>query len=81
MEGPVSAPTVAANQANRARCSGIRRLHRDRRYLGRSDQFDRSIAAFSQRYTDQNELDYQALATAIRSGCLEALEGVRGAIL
>jgi hypothetical protein len=50
-------------------------------YLGRSDQFDRSIAAFSQRYTDQNELDYQALATAIRSGCLEALEGVRGAIL
>ena len=45
-------------------------------YLGESDQFDRSITDFSQRYADQNELDYQAFAEAIRSGRLEALEGV-----
>ena len=45
-------------------------------YLGKGDQFDRSISDFSQRYADQNELDYQAFATAIRSGRLEAREGV-----
>jgi uncharacterized protein (DUF2252 family) len=46
------------------------------KYLGKSDQFDRSITNFSQRYADQNELDYQAFADAVRSGRLEALEGV-----
>jgi uncharacterized protein (DUF2252 family) len=45
-------------------------------YLGSSDRFDRSIADFSQRYADQNELDYQAFVKAIRSGRLEAHEGV-----
>jgi uncharacterized protein (DUF2252 family) len=45
-------------------------------YLGEGDQFDRSITDFSQRYADQNEQDYQAFANAIRSGRLEALEGV-----
>ena len=45
-------------------------------YLGEGDQFDRSITDFSQRYADQNEQDYQAFASAIRSGRLEALEGV-----
>jgi uncharacterized protein (DUF2252 family) len=45
-------------------------------YLGKDDQFDRSITDFAQRYADQNELDYQAFAKAIRSGRLEALEGV-----
>jgi len=45
-------------------------------YLGGSDQFDGSIDDFSERYADQNELDYQAFAKAIRSGRLEALEGV-----
>ena len=45
-------------------------------YLGEGDQFDRSITDFSQRYADQNELDHQAFATAIRSGRLEAHEGV-----
>ena len=44
-------------------------------YLGDDDQFDRSITDFSKRYADQNELDYQAFAEAIRSGRLEALEG------
>jgi uncharacterized protein (DUF2252 family) len=44
-------------------------------YLGEDDQFDRSISDFAKRYADQNELDYQAFADAIRSGRLEALEG------
>jgi uncharacterized protein (DUF2252 family) len=46
------------------------------KYLGSSDQFDRSITDFAQRYADQNEHDYQAFADAVRSGRLEALEGV-----
>jgi uncharacterized protein (DUF2252 family) len=45
-------------------------------YLGKGDQFDRSISDFSERYADQNERDYQAFAAAIRSGRLQALEGV-----
>jgi len=45
-------------------------------YLGKDDRFDRSISDFSERYADQNELDYQAFAEAIRSGRLEAVEGV-----
>jgi uncharacterized protein (DUF2252 family) len=45
-------------------------------YLGKSDRFDRSITDFSERYGDQNENDYQAFAGAIRSGRLEAIEGV-----
>jgi uncharacterized protein (DUF2252 family) len=45
-------------------------------YLGKSDRFDRSITDFSERYADQNEKDYQAFAGAIRSGRLEAVEGV-----
>ena len=44
-------------------------------YLGEDDGFDRSISDFAKRYADQNELDYQAFAEAIRSGRLEALEG------
>jgi predicted alpha/beta hydrolase len=46
------------------------------RYLGSSDRFDRSITDFSQRYADQNELDHEAFVKAIRSGRLEAHEGV-----
>ena len=45
-------------------------------YLGKSDRFDRSITDFSERYADQNEKDYEAFAGAIRSGRLEAIEGV-----
>jgi uncharacterized protein (DUF2252 family) len=45
-------------------------------YLGGSDAFDKSITDFSQRYADQNERDYQEFLTAIRSGRLEAIEGV-----
>jgi uncharacterized protein (DUF2252 family) len=45
-------------------------------YLGASDAFDRSITDFSQRYADQNEQDYEDFVKAIRSGRLEAVEGV-----
>jgi hypothetical protein len=45
-------------------------------YLGEDDQFDRSISDFATRYADQNEQDYQAFAAAVRSGRLEALEGL-----
>ena len=45
-------------------------------YLGDSDAFDKSITDFSQRYADQNEQDYQEFVNAVRSGRLEALEGV-----
>jgi hypothetical protein len=45
-------------------------------YLGTSDAFDTSITDFSQRYADQNEQDYQEFVKAVRSGRLEAVEGV-----
>ena len=45
-------------------------------YLGGGDAFDVSITDFSQRYAEQNEKDYQEFVTAVRSGRLEALEGV-----
>ena len=45
-------------------------------HLGGSDAFDRSITDFCQRYADQNERDYQEFVTAVRSGRLEAVEGV-----
>jgi len=40
------------------------------------DSFDRPIADFSQRYADQNEKDYEEFRKAIKSGRLEAAEGV-----
>jgi uncharacterized protein (DUF2252 family) len=45
-------------------------------YLGTSDTFDRSITDFAARYADQNERDYQTFAEAVRSGRLQATEGV-----
>jgi predicted alpha/beta hydrolase len=45
-------------------------------YLGEDDQFDRSISDFAKRYADQNERDYQAITEAIRSGRMEAREGI-----
>jgi uncharacterized protein (DUF2252 family) len=45
-------------------------------YLGESDEFDKSITGFSERYADQNERDYQEFTKAVRSGRLEAVEGV-----
>jgi len=37
-------------------------------YLGKSDVFDRTIAAFSVAYADQNEKDHAAFARAVRKG-------------
>ncbi len=41
-------------------------------YLGKGDSFDQAIAEFSERYADQNELDYAELADAAKSGRIEA---------
>jgi uncharacterized protein (DUF2252 family) len=45
-------------------------------YLGGSDAFDTSITDFSERYADQNEQDYTEFVNAVKSGRLEAVEGV-----
>jgi len=45
-------------------------------YLGETDAFDQSITDFSQAYAEQNERDYQEFVDAVRSGRLEAVEGV-----
>jgi hypothetical protein len=45
-------------------------------YLGETDAFDRSITEFAQLYADRNEQDHEQFVTAVRSGRLQALEGV-----
>jgi uncharacterized protein (DUF2252 family) len=45
-------------------------------YLGDSDTFDTSITDFAERYADQNDEDYERFVEAIKSGRLEAHEGV-----
>jgi uncharacterized protein (DUF2252 family) len=45
-------------------------------YLGHNDAFDRSLVDFSERYADQNEKDYEEFVGAVKSGRLEAVEGV-----
>jgi uncharacterized protein (DUF2252 family) len=45
-------------------------------YLGDNDAFDQSITSFSERYADQNERDYREFVQAIRSGRLQAIEGL-----
>jgi uncharacterized protein (DUF2252 family) len=45
-------------------------------YLGTADAFDRSVIDFCERYADQNEKDYEQFVGAVRSGRLEAVEGV-----
>ena len=45
-------------------------------YLGKKDKFDQSVTDFSDRYADQNERDYEAFSQAIRTGRLQAVEGV-----
>jgi uncharacterized protein (DUF2252 family) len=44
--------------------------------LGDGDAFDKAVTDFSERYADQNERDYEQFVKAIRSGRLEAREGV-----
>ena len=45
-------------------------------YLGKGRSFDRAIARFSALYADQNELDHRRLRAAVRSGEIEAREGI-----
>jgi len=45
-------------------------------YLGKSDTFDRALAAFAESYADQNERDYQALKEAVDSGRVVAETGL-----
>jgi len=45
-------------------------------YLGKNDKFDQSVTDFSVRYADHNEGDYEAFTKAVRSGRIEAVEGV-----
>jgi uncharacterized protein (DUF2252 family) len=45
-------------------------------YLGRSDSFDRALAAFAEAYADQNEEDYAAMRAAVADGSIVAETGV-----
>jgi hypothetical protein len=41
--------------------------------MGKSDTFDRALAAFAVRYADQNEKDHAALERAVRKGMVKAV--------
>jgi hypothetical protein len=45
-------------------------------YLGNGDVFDKAIVEFSKAYAAQNDLDYQALSGAVRSGRVVAESGI-----
>jgi uncharacterized protein (DUF2252 family) len=45
-------------------------------YLGPDDTLDRAIAAFSARYADQNNDDYEAFVQATKDGRIDATQGV-----
>jgi predicted alpha/beta hydrolase len=45
-------------------------------YLGGSDVFDNALATFAETYADQNQRDYEALVTAVKSGRIIAQRGV-----
>ncbi|MGA2321680.1 MAG: DUF2252 domain-containing protein [Solirubrobacteraceae bacterium] len=45
-------------------------------YLGKGPSFDRAIVQFSQAYAEQNELDYEALRNAVKSGRVKAQTGL-----
>jgi uncharacterized protein (DUF2252 family) len=45
-------------------------------YLGKGASFDRAIVEFSEAYAEQNERDYGALATAVKSGRITAETGL-----
>jgi len=42
-------------------------------YMGKSDTFDKAVAAFSVAYADQNEKDHSALDRAVRRGKVKAV--------
>ena len=45
-------------------------------YLGSGDTLDQSVREFSLRYADQNERDLEDCIKAIRSGRVDAVEGI-----
>ncbi len=45
-------------------------------YLGTGPTFDRAILEFSRAYAEQNERDYEALASAVKSGRIEVETGL-----
>jgi len=45
-------------------------------YLGKSTAFDRAMAAFAEKYADQNERDYASLRAAADSGRVKAETGL-----
>jgi uncharacterized protein (DUF2252 family) len=45
-------------------------------YLGKSDAMDNALADFAELYADQNELDYAALTTAVKTGRVQAEGGL-----
>ena len=45
-------------------------------YLGADDSFDTGVTDFAVRYAEQNDRDFAAFTEAIRSGRLEAVQGV-----
>ncbi len=45
-------------------------------YLGKGDVFDRALAGFSLAYADQAKRDHAALVEAVRSGRMDAQEGI-----
>ena len=45
-------------------------------YLGRGSRFDRALVEFARAYAEQNERDYQTLASAARSGRITAEKDV-----
>jgi uncharacterized protein (DUF2252 family) len=45
-------------------------------YLGKGDAFDQAIADFSAAYAEQNERDFDAFVSAVKSGRLIAQTGV-----
>lgn len=45
-------------------------------YLGKSDTFELALAEFAAAYADQNDADFAAFTAAIRSGRLEAVQGL-----
>jgi hypothetical protein len=42
-------------------------------YMGKSDAFDKAIAAFSMAYADQNEKDHAALERSVKTGKVPAV--------
>ncbi|MGZ6640024.1 MAG: DUF2252 family protein, partial [Solirubrobacteraceae bacterium] len=45
-------------------------------YVGHGASFDRAILVFSKTYGEQNQRDYQALATAVNPGKITAQTGL-----